>query len=191
MKVSGANPVHALFAILRERIQGAQGKPGMLSRQELSSQAPIAFHNSKTSRVMERAARVDPIAYAIEDDVAAIHLARLHSNLSFAASDGVNKLSQLESGRNWEAAPIDPPPSPATSNSAPYVVHLDAAARFRPSQADIEEAMDILAALNSKSQTNGSFDLDDENRKSWRLFLGRFLLISVGVSILAVVVSTL
>jgi hypothetical protein len=111
--------------------------------------------------------------------------------LSFAASDGVNKLSQLESGRNWEAAPIDPPSSPAASNSAPYVVHLDAAARFRPSQADIEEAMDILAALNSKSQTNGSFDLDDENRKSWRLFLGRFLLISVGVSILAVVVSTL
>jgi hypothetical protein len=120
-------------------------------------------------------------------------IARLRSNISFVAADGVNKLSQFESGRSWERAPIDPPPvSPPPPESNPRGVQADSATRFTPSQADIREAMDILAALNSRPQFFG--DQSRHAAKSdlgWKQIAGRFATIFIGVSILIAVLSVI
>ncbi len=156
MKVSGANPVHALFAILRQRVQSVQKLPGAPLRPEALQQARDAIQTARSLGTAEEATKTDSPVVTPNDDAMAVAMARLRSNISFAAADGVNKLSQLESGRSWELASLDAPASQPPPKSGPHTIHVEGATRFTPSPVDISEAMDILAALNSRPQLYGS-----------------------------------
>jgi hypothetical protein len=191
MKVSGANPVHALFTLLRERTLGAQKLPGALLRPDALEKVRGLVQTAKSPDNAEEASKIDAAVATSNDEAMAVAIARLRSNISFVAADGVNKLSQFESGRSWERAPIDPPSSPPPELN-PRAVQAESATRFTPSQADIREAMDILAALNSRQQLYG--DQSRHGAKSdlgWKQIAGRVATIFLGVSILLAVLSAL
>jgi hypothetical protein len=192
MKVSGANPVHALFAILRQRVQGAQKLPGVLLRPEALQQPRDTIQTARSAGIAEETARIDSPVVTPDDDAMAVAMARLHSNISFAAADGVNKLNQFESGRSWELAALDPPASQPHSKSSPHAIHIDGAMRFTPSSADISEAMEVLAALNSRPQLFGGQSRHEaKSDMGWKQIAGRAATIFLGVSILIVVLSAL
>lgn len=192
MKVSGANPVHALFAILRQRVPGAQRLPGAQLRPEPLQQLRDTIQTAKTSGAAEETVKIEPAATAPNDDAMAVAMARLRSHISFAAADGVNKLNQFESGRSWELASLDPPVLQPPPEPNPRAAHAESATRFTPSPADISEAMDVLAALNSRPQFYGG----QSRRKAksdmgWKQIAGRVATIFLGISILIVVLSAL
>jgi hypothetical protein len=192
MKVSGANPVHALFTLLRERTLGAQKLPGAMLRPDALEQVRGPVKTVKSPDIAEDAPKVDAAVAAPNDDATTAAVARLRSNISFVAADGVNKLSQFESGRSWERAPIDLPASPPPPELNPRTVQAESATRFTPSQADIREAMDILAALNSRKQLYGDQSrLGAKSDLGWKQIAGRVATIFLGVSILIAVLSTL
>jgi hypothetical protein len=192
MKVSGANPVHALFAMLRQRIHGAQKLPEAQLRPEASQQARDTVQTARSLDTSEETARIDSPVVTPNDDAMAVAVARLRSNISFAAADGVNKLNQFESGRSWELATPDIPAPQPHSKSNPHVILVEGATRFTPSPADISEAMEVLAALNSRPQLYGSqMRQDAKSDMGWKQMAGRAATIFLGVSILIVVLSAL
>jgi hypothetical protein len=192
MKVSGANPVHALFSLLRERALGSQKLPGAISRPDAPELVRASVQPAKSPDIVEDAPRIDSSVPTSNDDATAVAIARLRSNISFVAADGVNKLSQFENGRSWERASLDLPASPPPPESNPRAIHAENATRFTPSQADIREAMDILAALNSRQQLYGSHSRHEaRSNLEWKQIAGRFATIFLGVSILIAVLSVL
>jgi len=192
MKVSGANPVHALFAILRQRVQDAQKLPGALLRPEVLQQVKDTIQTARSLGTAEETAKLDSSVVTPNDDAVAVAMARLHSNISFAAADGVNKLNQFESGRSWELAALDVPALQPHSKSSPNAIHFDGATRFTPSSADINEAMEVLAALNSRPQPFGGQSRHEaKSDMGWRQIAGRAATILLGISILIVVLSAL
>ncbi len=192
MKVSGANPVHALFAILRQRVPRAQRLPGALLRPEALQQIRDTIRPAKSLGAAEETAKIDSAVAAPNDDAMAVTMARLRSHTSFAAADGVNKLNQFESGRSWELASLDPPVLQPPPGPNPRDVHAESATRFTPSPADINEAMDVLAALNSRPQFyGGQSRREAKSDMGWKQIAGRAATIFLGVSILIVVLSAL
>jgi hypothetical protein len=192
MKMSGANPVHALFAILRQRVQGAQKLPGALLPPEALQQVRDTLQTAGSPGTAEEAAKIDSPVITPNDDAMAVAMARLRSNISFAAADGVNKLNQFESGRSWELASHDAPASQPPPKSSPHAIHAEGAMRFTPSPADISEAMEVLAALNSRPHLfGGQVRQEARSDMGWKQIAGRAATIFLGVSILIVVLSAL
>ena len=192
MKVSGANPVHALFSILRQRVQGAQKLPGALLRPEALQQVKDTIQTARSPVTVEETAEIDSPVVMPNDDPMAVAMARLRSNISFAAADGVNKLNQFESGRSWELASLDASASQTSQKSSPHAIHVEGAMRFTPSPADINEAMEVLAALNSRPQLyGGQVRQEAKSDMGWKQIAGRAATIFLGVSILIVVLSAL
>ena len=192
MKVSGANPVHALFAILRQRVHGAQKLPGVLLRPEALQQVKDTIQTARSPVTVEETAEIDSPVVMPNDDPMAVAMARLRSNISFAAADGVNKLNQFESGRSWELASLDASASQTSQKSSPHAIHVEGVMRFTPSPADINEAMEVLAALNSRPQLyGGQVRQEAKSDMGWKQIAGRAATIFLGVSILIVVLSAL
>jgi len=192
MKVSGANPVHALFSILRQRVQGAQKLPGALLRPEALQQVKDTIQTARSPVTVEETAEIDSPVVMPNDDPMAVAMARLRSNISFAAADGVNKLNQFESGRSWELASLDASASQTSQKPSPQGIYVEGAMRFTPSPADISEAMEVLAALNSRPQLyGGQVRQEAKSDMGWKQIAGRAATIFLGVSILIVVLSAL
>jgi hypothetical protein len=190
MKVSGANPVHALFTLLRERALGAQKLPGAKLLPDALEQVRGSVQTAKSPDIAAEASKIDPPVATSNDDALTGAIARLRSNISFVSADGVNKLSQFESARSWERASLDPMVPPPESNQR--AIPAESATRFTPSQADIREAMDILAALNNRQQLYGSQSRSGANSDlGWKQIAGRVATIFLGVSILIAVLSAL
>lgn len=192
MKVSGANPVHALFAILRQRVQGTQKLPAALLRPEAPQQVRDTVQAAGSPGIKETTAGIDSHGVTSNDDASAVAMARLRSNISFASADGVNKLNQFESGRSWELASLDTHVLHAPQKSGPHDSHAHSATRFTPTPADMSEAMEVLSALNSRPQLyGGQARQDAKSDMGWKQIAGRAATIFLGVSILIVVLSAL
>jgi hypothetical protein len=101
-------------------------------------------------------------------------------------------LNQLESGRSWELASLDASASQTSQKPGPHAIHVEGAMRFTPSPADISEAMEVLAALNSRPQLyGGQVRQETKSDMGWKQIAGRAATIFLGVSILIVVLSAL